>query len=545
MLKDYFGPRLPAAQRDAGAARKRELLSAAMQSFRSPACRQALGDAKVAIVGGGFAGMAAAWFLGGRGAKVTVYEARAEVGGRVETSTKITPNARIEGGAEFIGAIHPMSLALAKAVGLTMRERSVDACYQGVGLQLHLWVDGDHLSHKELEQVNEALEARVLRPISSEARRVGKPAEPWNESAAVRDFDKMTVADKLQKLIGAKPTKKPKPGEAERLNWLLWRLMEIWFVNDHVSAMHDFSYLALLCLVKGGQLGDDKTDPDLMGYWHHLETYRCAEGNQALATRMAEQLAKSAGSTILRSTEVLSIDVKDAPGGVTVTSKPASGAKKQEKFDWVVVAVPPTVPIPITPAPAAAPLHMGAAAKFFSNVNGRFWLAKESAPSGHSSTMGQVWEATDNQAPPKSKDIDLAVFAGATIPKLAKVEAGLTELYPTYKANRKGPIVVRDWSAIPFIKTGYAAPKKGQLLTSAKQLNAPHAGRLYFAGEHTATDSFGYMEGALRSGHRVAEAIMGRVCNKEQTRTTLTRTAELGEPTRFERELDALVTGAE
>jgi len=35
---------------------------------------------------------------------------------------------------------------------------------------------------------------------------------------------------------------------------------------------------------------------------------------------------------------------------------------------------------------------------------------------------------------------------------------------------------------------------------------------MFLAGEHTQSDFYGFMEGALRSGHRVAEAVMARVC---------------------------------
>jgi hypothetical protein len=38
---------------------------------------------------------------------------------------------------------------------------------------------------------------------------------------------------------------------------------------------------------------------------------------------------------------------------------------------------------------------------------------------------------------------------------------------------------------------------------------------MYFAGEHTRMDFFGYMEGALRSGERAAKQLMLKVCGKE------------------------------
>jgi monoamine oxidase len=37
-------------------------------------------------------------------------------------------------------------------------------------------------------------------------------------------------------------------------------------------------------------------------------------------------------------------------------------------------------------------------------------------------------------------------------------------------------------------------------------------GRLFLAGEHTQTDFFGFMEGALQSGRRVAKDVISKVC---------------------------------
>ena len=52
--------------------------------FQRPECREKLkGMGRVAVVGGGLAGLMAARRLVQHGVKVTVYEARKEVGGRV------------------------------------------------------------------------------------------------------------------------------------------------------------------------------------------------------------------------------------------------------------------------------------------------------------------------------------------------------------------------------------------------------------------------------------------------------------------------------
>ena len=65
---------------------------------------------------------------------------------------------------------------------------------------------------------------------------------------------------------------------------------------------------------------------------------------------------------------------------------------------------------------------------------------------------------------------------------------------------------------MPFIKTGYVSPRIGQIFTIGEKLSKPFHDRLFFAGEHTQMDFFGYMEGALRSGERAAEKLMLQAC---------------------------------
>src|SRR5262245_5604782 len=54
----------------------------------------------VAVIGAGFGGLSAAHFLSRERFKVTVFEARDEVGGRVSSLRNFIPNRIVEGGAE-------------------------------------------------------------------------------------------------------------------------------------------------------------------------------------------------------------------------------------------------------------------------------------------------------------------------------------------------------------------------------------------------------------------------------------------------------------
>ena len=129
--------------------------------------------------------------------------------------------------------------------------------------------------------------------------------------------------------------------------------------------------------------------------------------------------------------------------------------------------------------------------------------------------IGETWEGTDNQARFGEQGIELSVFAGGQIPSVKDFKKGLEKLFPGYSTNLKGTKLV-DWPNEPYIKTGYASPKPGQVFTIGKELNEPFQGRMFFAGEHTAMDFFGYMEGSLRSGGRAAKALMAKVCGRPE-----------------------------
>ena len=77
---------------------------------------------RVAVVGAGFAGLAAAEALASRGAEVTVFEARDRVGGRVH-SRRLENGAVVELGAEFVLPGYDVLRETAARLGLTLYEK--------------------------------------------------------------------------------------------------------------------------------------------------------------------------------------------------------------------------------------------------------------------------------------------------------------------------------------------------------------------------------------------------------------------------------------
>ena len=73
----------------------------------------------------------------------------------------------------------------------------------------------------------------------------------------------------------------------------LWKMLEFKLVNDEVAPLDEMNFLGLLCKVRAGQgerFGSRIIAKLPHGYWDELEIFRCADGCQTLATKMAEEI---------------------------------------------------------------------------------------------------------------------------------------------------------------------------------------------------------------------------------------------------------------
>jgi monoamine oxidase len=507
---------------------------------------------RVAVVGGGLAGLMAALRLREHGFDVTMLEARPHVGGRV-LSNKTFSNGRItEEGAELIGSFHTTWLGLARKYGLAVISRMAPELYEQAGLAVKLKLDRD-LSSDEFFKLEKAMHKRVLEPMARDASQISNPAEPWLQSS-LRSEDNRSVANALENRYGVSR------------NELLWKMLEFKLVNDEVAPLDGMNFLGLLCKVRGGQgirfrFEDEKDHiTPLMRYWDELEIFRCADGCQKLAEKMAEEIAstdrdrKLSPAKLLLRRAVTDINIVSKQSVVLVGSKQvvndkngtlADGPPVVLPYEYVILATPPSVWKDVTitaDGKRAQPedeseigkLGMAPAVKFFSDMKERFWIKEKAAPYGGALKLGQVWEGTDNQTPVGQQGIVLSVFAGPIlpgphgprVPTPGECMNRLRELYPGYISNLN-KVLFSDWPNTPFINTGYVSPRVGDIFKYGKKLSEPFHGRLFFAGEHTQMDFFGYMEGALRSGKRAAELLMLQSCGLRQEPTPTSPTPQV------------------
>ncbi len=453
-------------------------------------------DVRVAIVGGGFAGLMAAWSMHGGGPSVTVFEGRDRIGGRVRSDTAFIPGKVVEAGAELIGDNHPTWIMLARTFGLDLKPLTTDEDFARRHLKTRVCFGGRELSTAEKKRIEDVLDKRILPAIGVEAKRI-QPLAPWDSKDASL-FDNMSVEQAFDRkvLFGPWDTLPPDVAMARRY-------LEFTIENDNCAPVSRHSYLALLAAVSAGRMG-----ADMLGYWKHTETRRCSGGNEQLATHLSKPL-----HDVRLSTPVEAVHV--APSSVRVTFRRNDGTRDDESFDYVILAGPPTTWPHIHSNPAfdasKYTVAQGPAVKHLSRFKERFWEKQAFAPVVKSDRIGSVWEGTDNQDLPGG--FALSVYSGSKYVLDASTYAKrLEDLYPGYLSNRLDSRLV-DWPKEPYILTGYAVPAPSQVTSAVRNLNGVFQNRLLFAGEHTSPGFFGYMEGALQSGlfaaYRIAVATRG------------------------------------
>lgn len=277
-------------------------------------------------------------------------------------------------------------------------------------------------------------------------------------------------------------------------------------------------------LIESSFRDDYGVEPDRLSQLFVVHTYGAAYNQPASGTEIdrieggADQvpraLARELGDAVRLASSVAS--VAHGGSGVAVTIR---GGETLEG-DHCVLAAPlpalrrirfePALPSPFGEAIARA--QYGPISKTLLQYPRRFW--RERGLSGYAITdgpAGTTWEASVEQ--PGREGVLTSYAAGDLgLSRLEMPDGALAEVVAAGVAEAFGggvpePLEARSvrWPLMPYSGGGYVAWAPRQMSAWYGPLREG-TGRLLFAGEHTAELS-GYMEGAVRSGHRVAGRI--------------------------------------
>ena len=434
----------------------------------------------VVVVGAGAAGLAAAEVLARAGQRVRLLEARARIGGRVDTRRLPGWSAPVELGAEFVQGKARSLLARARKFGLKVRPTG----------QRHLTLEDGRLV-----DASPALEAALARVAALHGDiPVDEALDAQVTSGALDAEARATARSYVEGYYAADASR----ASAEAIGNLEKASRA---VHGDETARLEGGYLGLL----EGLLGSvQKRVPDALRLSTVVNEIRWSAGRVGVHARKSTGLVLApvqARAVIV----TVPIGVLRAPAGANGAIRFAPRVHDVER--------------------AAAALASGPLFKILLRFREPFWLS--GTPTAHHARLrglgyahlpaGPVptWWTT---APVESGILTgwaggpLAQELSALAPEARRGRAleSLERLFGTPRPLLEELLedeILHDWQADPFARGGYAAIPVGGL-GAPRLLARPVAETLFFAGEHTHLEQAGTVHGAMETGERAARACL-------------------------------------
>lgn len=456
---------------------------------------------RIAILGGGLAGLAAADRLATAGIAATIYEATDRVGGRQHSLRGRFPGQVAELGGELIDNLHKTMLGYARAFGLTLEDLG-----RAPGEETFYFF-GEHRG-----EADAVAEYRVFSARAQEDFHAGSGA-PTALAHTEEDvvLDRMTLEEFLDRHAGDLP--------------LIRALLIEAYEAEYGLAASGQSALNLILFIHF----DRRSKFTPFGVFSD-ERYHVVEGNDAIAAGIAASLpgAIQTGAVIERLG-------RDADGRYRIH---LAGVRTPERADAVICTLPFSVlrasvtlesslGLSAGKRRAIAELGYGTNAKTMIGFNGRPWTAFHSKGTAYTDlpNVQNCWETNYSRAGATSILTDYASaergLALGRVPLEQAVDGFLNDLERVWPGVRlaarrdsrgRFDAVRKHWPTEPTQLGSYTCYKPGQF-TTLSGLEGTAEDLMKFAGEHA--DSFyswqGFMEGALLSGIRSAEEILADI----------------------------------
>jgi monoamine oxidase len=462
--------------------------------------RAAYGAAQpsIAIVGAGLAGLTCGYRLKQAGINAQIYEASGRTGGRCYSIRDFAPLIAEHGG-ELIDQGHTQLRQLAQELGLDL-----DNLLQGEpnGTEDLYWVNGAKYEHSQLlEDLN-----GIYQKLHKDVVAASYPTL-WNLSTERgRQLDQMSIIDWLDESV-------PNGGSTSNLG----RVLDIAYNIEYGAECSVQSSLNLLYLL--GYRGQGQ----FQVFGASNEKYHVRGGNDQVAQRMADALTNQ----IVLDTPLTAIKLNTS-GTYTLTLSTGTGSKTVT-VDHVVLALPFSLlrsvnyskagfePLKVT---AIKELPMGTNSKLHVEFKDRFWYAAGNNGNTYADTGFQnTWEVSRAQGGGKGKgilvdytggNIGASFGSGTTKSRTQQFMSQLQPLFPdTNIADHwTGRSTVDFWTGYEWTKGSYSYWKVGQY-TKFSGMEKERQGNCHFCGEHTSQDFQGYLNGAVESGERVVDEILG------------------------------------
>lgn len=456
---------------------------------------------RIVVVGGGLAGLNAAYQLLKHGIRATVYEGRNRLGGRVLSVASAVEAGLVDDiGGSFVNTDHADLLRLIREFDLELYNRNADVARLG-------FPKTGYLVHGRL--VPEDLLARDLRPLAARITRDADRLDQDYERYAPY-FDRISVKQYFDSV-------RDKISAAYVRNLMEQTIRSEYGVEPQYSSA--LQLLFLLPTVDGRRV-------DLLSYSDELFTVRGGSG------RIVEGLAAALAGQVRTGRKLVA--VRSNGGGYALHFTGQHGAETVSA-DILVLAVPFTtlrnvdieVELPPLLRRCIAELGLGRDEKLFAGFEGRPWRRGKGFIGEIWSDGGfaEAWEDTQRQ-PGQRYSVLSYLLGGAQVDQAfaaSPEQVGrrfldvLDAAIPGVAAHATGRYLRTNWHRQPLTLGSYTNFAPGQYTLFAPyryiESDAPderqhvRVGNIFFAGEQLSDEYYGFMNGAAQTGRLAAETI--------------------------------------
>jgi len=464
---------------------------------------------RIAIVGGGIAGLAAALTLQDKGVSADVFESSGRVGGRMhsdwqEFSTGFwTNNQQAELCGEMIDSNHKTILQLAQRFNLA----TVDLIQaQPNGTTDTYWISGTQYPYAQASNDFKP----VHMTLQGQIQATGFPTLYNSFTPAGQMFDQMTVYDWITKYVPG--------GHGSQMGTLL----NAAYNEEYGAETTGQSALNLIYLL------GYKAGPGTWSiYGASDERYHIAGGNSNLPVAIASALTPGS----VHPGKAMTAIALNSDGSITVSFADRTTTTADHVILCMSFAVLRTLNykkagFDARKQTAITQLGAGRNAKLNLQFNSRPWNASGSTGSLYSDQSFQsAWDVTRGQSGPTGI---LVEYPGANVAQSMGQQSSpysttatnshvatyakqflsqLEPIFPGITAQWNGKAMLSTPFTDPNLLCSYSYWKPGQY-TGFSGYEGARQGNIHFAGEHCSTNFQGFMEGGASEGVRAANEIL-------------------------------------
>jgi monoamine oxidase len=449
---------------------------------------------RIVVVGGGLAGLTAAYRLKQAGYRAQLYEASDRLGGRCWTIRGAFDAGQIaEHGGELIDQGHTEVRQLAQELGLQLQNL---LAAEPKGSEDVYWFDGAPYSYA---QATADLNG-VYQKLHKDVVAASYPTLYTGWTQRGYELDHMSIVDWINESVPG--------GIASKLG----QLLDVAYTIEYGAECSRQSALNLLYLL--GYSGQGQ----LRIFGPSNEKYSVVGGNDQLPARLAAQLQ----AQVTTGWELVAIK-RNTDGSYALAFK-TGGGTKTVAADQVILAIPFSLLRSVDYAKAGfnsikktaiQELQMGTNSKLHVQFRDRYWNSIGNNGNTFADTGYQnTWEVTRAQAGTPGILVDYtggtigASFGSGTPQTRAQQFLGQLEpVLPGISSHWNGKATIDFWAGYPWTKGSYSYWSVGQY-TRFSGAEREAAGNCHFAGEHTSIDFQGYLNGAVETGERVAGEVL-------------------------------------